>query len=243
MEEEEDIPWEGVLHPGEDDFRVAMAHLRQGERPEALVHFVAAYEAQNYRRGAYLGAMVMADMLGELDEVETAALMGACYFPEEPLFPLARAVVALRRGQPEGVGEGLAGAARLGATGGLSALIGALDLLQGGQIAKGAGMLGANDSADPDIRRTIRWVEAQLRARQLLRISGICLAVAGICGWIQTPFMGLGLAIGGAALFFLSGAAWRRQFAHLLAQPGAEGLRLLPIRELRAALGGQQKLQ
>ena len=84
-----------------DPLQAAFAALRRGRLSDALALFSAAYEAQPFRRAAYVGAGVVADQLGAFEAAQTAALMGVRYLPHDDFLRYQLALVCLRLGRTE----------------------------------------------------------------------------------------------------------------------------------------------
>jgi hypothetical protein len=81
-----------------DPVEHAMRMLSRGQFKQALERFIDGYTEHHYRRVAYLGAAVVADVLGEDTEAETATVMGCRYFPGDPALVYHHAVNLARRG-------------------------------------------------------------------------------------------------------------------------------------------------
>ena len=101
------IEWLDFAAVDGDPLQAAFAALRRGRLSDALVRFTEAYEAQPFRRAAYVGAGVVGDQLGAFESAETAALMGVRYLPTDPLLQHHLALVQLRLGRHDAAREAL----------------------------------------------------------------------------------------------------------------------------------------
>lgn len=223
-----DASW---LEPQEDAdaLRQAMAHLRRGERVEALGQFSRAYEANPYRRSAYLGAAVVADQIGSAGDAETAALMGIHHFPDDIPLHYHLVLSRLRRGAIAEASAALRTAPPAAGHLGM-ALLQALSLLAGQQMWQGTRalrkVLPESRQEGGEFEAAVRAVRFQLVARWVLRCLGWTSTVGGLVaaflGW--TPFL---LVTGAGALLLLAAQrAWHRQFMRLVSLRPSEGLRL-----------------
>ena len=73
----EPLAWLDLGGSSDDSLRAGIAAMRQGQPDEALRCFVATYEAEHFRRSAYVGALVMADHIGAFDQGVATATMAA----------------------------------------------------------------------------------------------------------------------------------------------------------------------
>lgn len=233
---EEPAPWMELVEVRDDPLRHGMMLLRRGRREDALRCFVAAYEDNHFRRAGYVGAVVVADQLGAHADAETAALMGSRYFSDDALMHYHLAIARLRLGDPRAAEA----AARMRAVAGDTFAAEALDAL----VALRAGDLDAGrrhlhrarvraGDADADLAGALRVVRALLAGRDLTRLTGAGLIAAGLVLALGGTLAAVGLSVAGATLVPGAHWVWRRQFARLLEQPGAEGLRLANPTALR----------
>ena len=105
--EAENVEWLDFAAVDGDPLQAAFAALRRGRLSDSLVRFTEAYEAQPFRRAAYVGAGVVADQLGAFEAAETAALMGVRYLPQDDLLLHHLVVVQLRQGRCQDAGASL----------------------------------------------------------------------------------------------------------------------------------------
>ena len=257
--------------PEEDDalpdpLSEGMFLLRRGEREEALRRFTMAYEQNHYRRAAYIGAVVVADQLGEHAEAETAALMGSRYFPDDAALHYHLAIARLRRGSPDEAAAALMRARELSGERYSVRLLEALIALRAGRLFRGRRLLrqlcraepvaekgDASDGGAPELGGTdaeldaalvqsARWIRAQLAARSLLRGLGWSGVLLGI-GLVRYGMV-WAVVISVLSSLLLPGAhaAWQRQFYRLLDAPGSTGLRLADAHHLRQAFSKKPRL-
>lgn len=236
-------PWMELVEVRDDPLRQGMLLLRKGHREAALACFVAAYEGNHYRRAGYVGAVVVADQLGAHAEAETAALMGSRYFPDDALMHYHLAIARLRLADPRAADA----ARRMRDIAGDTFAAEALDTLvalQAGHVDAGRRRLHRARSRagedDADLAGALRVVRAQLAARDLTRLTGAGLIAAGLVLALAGTLSAVGLSVAGAALVPGAHALWRRQFARLLDQPGAAGLRLANPTALRRITGASR---
>jgi hypothetical protein len=238
-------PWMELVEVRDDPLRQGMVLLRKGRRADALRCFAAAYEQNHYRRAGYVGAVVVADQLGEHAEAETAALMGSRYFRRDALMHYHLAVARLRLGDPRAA-DAAATMRELAGETFAASLLDALVALRAGDVdagrrhlQRGRALAGEDDA---DLAGAARVVRAQLAARDLTRLTGAGLIAAGLVLALAGTLPAIGLSVAGAALVPGAHALWRRQFSRLLEQPGADGIRLAnptALRHLRAATRAQ----
>ena len=163
-----ELPWLESRMSRPDPLKEANIHLRQGRVAEALGLYQSALEDNPYRRVAYLGAAVCADLLGADADAETAALMGTRYFPEDPHLWDQLAVARLRLGDRAGAAAACARVAALEGESDGSRLVGAVLALERGRPLLARGVL--RGTADPDLDKATRnekillvgWVCARL---------------------------------------------------------------------------------
>ena len=206
-----------------DPVERGMRLLGQGQMEAALVAFTEAYTQQNFRRVGYLGAAVVADQLGNDAEAETATVMGMQYFPADPAMAFHRALNRMRGGhyrqalvRLDAIEEWPNGRGAVG-------MLRALCLLADGQTLKGQQELrrlrGCDFRLDPHLERGVRWIRAQIWARDILVCIAACTAMAGLIGVVngalwQGIWAGLGLL--GVRLVMRS---WKRQLVSQISGP------------------------
>ena len=229
--------------PAPDPVREGMVLLQQGEARAAYTCFTRAYEENHYRRAAYIGAAVVADQLGEHADAETAALMGSRYFSSDSVLRYHLAVARLRQGDGEGAHEVFAGFPEDDAfpSDGLArTLLGALIALRRGNVRRGRRLLNAaahqvDEESTEGLVESLRWVRAQLAARDLLCFaSGALIALGVALTWLLTPWL-LVLSFFGAVLMPAIHTAWRRQLQRTLSSAGQDGLSLVVPAALQRA--------
>jgi hypothetical protein len=242
---EEPAPWMELVEVHDDPLRRGMLLLRKGRREDALRCFEAAYEDNHFRRAGYVGAVVVADQLGAHREAETAALMGSRYFADDALMHYHLAVARLRLGDVRAA-EAATEMRRVAGDTYAAAVLDTLIALRQDDVDAGRRHLhrarsraGENDA---DLASALRVVRAQLAGRDLTRLTGAGLIAAGLVLALSGTLAAVGLSVAGAALVPGAHWVWRRQFARLLSQPGADGLRLAnptALRRIAAAAGAQ----
>ncbi|MDG1482134.1 MAG: hypothetical protein P8R54_21255 [Myxococcota bacterium] len=266
-------PVSEAWQPDEDDslpdpLSEGMFLLRRGEREEALRRFTMAYEQNHYRRAAYIGAVVVADQLGEHAEAETAALMGSRYFPDDAALHYHLAIARLRSGTPDEAAAALMRARELGGERYSVRLLEALIALRAGRLFRGRRLLrqlcrvepasakgsppeseepepsGSSTDADLDaaLVQSARWVRAQLAARSLLRGLGWSGVLIGLVMVGYGMVWAVVISVLSSLLLPGAHAAWQRQFHRLLDAPGSTGLRLADAHHLRQAFSKKQRL-
>ncbi|MCK6506385.1 hypothetical protein L6R53_23930 [Myxococcota bacterium] len=225
--------------PREAEPAEAMGRLRRGDPEAALASFERAYERDPYRRSAYLGAAVVADLLGRFDHAALATEMGTRYLPDDPALAWHLAVARLRRGEIEPARQALARAQALDADAHAVHLLRALLALLDGRLRAGLRLLQEaarlDDGADPALAHT----------RQRLRLSLGALAGGRLLGLVGAAAC-LGPALDGSgparvavalalALALVVGPSWRAWLRRVVATPGRQGLRLASAATLSAA--------
>lgn len=223
--------------PPTDPLLQGLVLLQRGDQDGALRQFSKAYEANNYRRGAYIGAASIAEQLGRYAHAEMTALMGCHYFPQDPFLHFLLAVVRLRQGNGEGAAAALDGINTEPAISKYARnIVDGLISLNLGRMRQGQKQIltATPPSSDALLCATQRWVKAQLAARTVLQGSAAALTAifmllaVTINLWLVLP------AIGTAALIPAIHAAWRRQFQRLLGLRAAHGLLLVEPDALQA---------
>jgi len=228
--EDLEMSWPG--EPAEPDpIEQAMRLLSRGRFEPALERFTAGYTRHHYRRIAYLGAAVVADLLGEDNEMETATVMGCRYFPKDPALLYHHAVNLARQGKfaaarrrLEEIEEWPRGVSAVRLLKAICLLL-QFEHFSGRQALKLAS--SGSFSSDPHLGRAARWVRIQLWARDALIVG--CIAVSVLGGWMiltrgAWPWAGLGLV----ALLSIRAVmlAWARQLRVAICGPAEVRLRL-----------------
>lgn len=240
----DEINWLALGEAGADPLRDGMAALRRGKPEQALARFVSAFEAQPFRRPAYVGAVVVADRLGARSVGETAALMGTAYFPDDAVLLYHLAVLRLREGELAGARSALARLAAVSEAGPAVAVLGGLIDLRAGRIWRGARTLqvqgralrGRAKGEDQDLLAAIELVGRGLVLRRLALGVGMAALVAGSGAALVSGWWAICAGLGLASLPVIH-AVWRRHYAELLAVPGAWGLQLANPADIRSAGG------
>ena len=213
------------------------------------MQFAQAYEAQPFRRAAYVGAGVVADQLGAFDAAATAALMGIRYLPQDPLLRHHLALVHLRHDRPDEAAEALEAQSDAVRAMPCSQLLGGLiDLQRGrwirgskavravapptkGQTTRGQGTdAQATMSDDPDLteaaERTLRIVALTLLALGVVSTMSALPLLVDLIGRPQ-PRELLATCMALWPLAVLGVGLWgRRRLRTLLRAPSGWGLRL-----------------
>jgi hypothetical protein len=200
--QELEISWPGevVQH---DPVEHAMRMLSRGQFKQALECFIAGYTEHHYRRVAYLGAAVVADVLGEDTEAETATVMGCRYFPGDAALVYHYAVNLARRGdftealrRLEEIEEWPRGKPAV-------SLLEAICLLLSFQQIEGKRRLRrvpeGSFRLDPHLSRAHKWVQRQLWTRDLIVALCAMIAFTGLAlgvtqaewGWLLVGLTGL----------------------------------------------------
>lgn len=229
-----------LLHRG-------LSRLQEGDLDGALHQFTCAYEANNYRRGAYIGAAALAEQLGRYAAAEMSAMMGTHYFPDDQVLRYFLAVNRLRQGNGEGAAEALRDfSTEPSITPFARQVLDALIALRCDEIKRGRRLLL---SARPDAAgkassmvSTQRWVRAQLAARGLLQGAALLLAGVMATGAVLWTWWLLIPALLAAMLIPAIHSAWKRQFQRLLSVDPTHGLRLVEPSALQAITQSQKRL-
>jgi hypothetical protein len=234
-----DVAWLSLGDPDDDALRAGMLALRRGQEEAALGCFAQAYEAQHFRRSAYVAAAVVADRLGAFEQGRTAALMGARYFPRDPALRYANALLALRLGDSAAAAKDLAELHRL-LPGGIPPLVldGACAAVDGRPWTAARAFAHAERAlagSDPDLLSAVQQLRGPLRAWLGASLLGIGLVVAGAAAATLQLGTGLALLLPGLALLPAARVALRRTTRRKLRQPASRGLRLSNPAALRSA--------
>lgn len=225
---------EELWHPEpvvRDPVEQAMRFLSRGRFEEALECFVSGYTTHHFRRVAYLGAAVVADQLGEDVDAETATVMGGRYFPNDAALVYHRAVTMLRRGQFSAARQKLESIENWPRGAAAKSFVLSLAELAEGEISVGRRRLRTigvdNLELDPHLTRGLRWVRAQLWARDIVMGFGAVGAIAAtvaalwtLNAWWIVVTVGAGL-MGRAAYM-----SWHRQLILQLSGPPEYRMRL-----------------
>jgi len=219
-------PDPSVLDPVEQGMRL----LAQGRLEASLKAFVDAYTAQNFRRVAYLGAAVVADQLSFDDEAETATVMGSQYFPGDPALIYHRALNLLRQGRFESAYESLERISDW--PNGRSAVefLSGLALVAQGRLLAGQKRLrsarGMAFRLDPHLAKGVRWVRAQIWARDLLLAAGGLVFITGVIGAYRGTVWQIGLSLLAVCSWPMIFKSWKRQFILQISGPADRRMRL-----------------
>jgi hypothetical protein len=226
--EELELSWVDEEVPEYDRLEEALLLVRRGLFEEALARFVTAYTEQNFQRTAYLGAAVIADILGRDEEAETAVIMGTRYFPGDPALQYHHALNRLRAGAHDEASRALGSCQDWHSGRAAVALLEGLIELDLGAVGTGRCTLEAIEptdfGTDVHLGDARRWLLAQLRARAVMRgLAGLaalgCLGYAGLA-WAAGAYMAAGLSLlgGGASALIIRGShrAWHRQLRRQL---------------------------
>jgi hypothetical protein len=199
---------------------LGMQAISRGNFSRALAHFVEAYTQQNFRRVAYLGAAVMADMLGSDDEAVTATVMGSRYFPDDPALEYHGAVTKLRQGQyalavkqARGIQGWPQGSGAIGLVVALGLLADRQDLAGRSKISE---VMKQSFLLDPHLERGARFVRSQLWARDLMLFSTVLIGLGALgAAWKFSFWWGLGIP---AAIWAYPAVirSWHRQLLERL---------------------------
>ena len=230
-----EIEWLGFAAMEDDPLQAAFTALRRGRLSDALVQFGQAYEAQPFRRAAYVGAGVVADQLGAFDAAETASLMGIRYLPADPLLRHHLALVHLRNGHWSKAAEALDAQPPAVQAMDCTRLLRGLVQVQRGHLVRGLRSLWAVAAVtegadyDPDLHdaavRVLRAVK--LTALQIALVGTVTLLPASFEWFGQTQTTTLSYSIVLLPLATLAVAIWGRSRVHrLLRAPSGWGLRL-----------------
>jgi hypothetical protein len=214
-----------------DPVEQAMRFLSRGRFEEALECFVAGYTKQHFRRVAYLGAAVVADQLGEDVDAETATVMGGRYFPNDAALVYHRAVTMLRRGQFTDARRKLESIENWPRGAAARNFVLSLAELAEGKITEGRRRLrsiGVDSlELDPHLTRGLRWVRAQLWARDLVMgFSGIAAAGGTVAAVWNLNIWWLLLGLFGGLVGRAAYLSWHRQLILQLSGPPAYRMRL-----------------
>ncbi len=230
----QDVEWLHFDAVDDDPLQAAFLAMRRGRLPDALSRFSESYEAQPYRRAAYVGAGVVADQLGAFEAAEMAALMGVRYLRGDPLLLHHLALVYLRTARPAAARAALDSMAPRDQAVGAARLLRGLVDIQAGRWVSGvrhtwtAARQVAGD--DPDLADAARrvlapmsWVLATVAAGGVTALLPLLLFVAGR----SLPPLVQGIAaLGGIAAALAAIALGGRAIRALLRKPSGVGLRL-----------------
>ncbi|HCH66010.1 MAG TPA: hypothetical protein DFR83_24625, partial [Deltaproteobacteria bacterium] len=237
------VEWLDFAAVDGDPLQAAFSALRRGRLSDALVRFTEAYEAQPFRRAAYVGAGVVADQLGAFEAAETAALMGVRYLPDDNFLRHHLALVELRLGRLKDVSRTLhilqdrvPGAASNRLLAGLAALSGDR-WLRGLRDVRNA--LYELDGYDPDLAHAARDLLSLVVWGSIVMVCGLTLSLASyVASYVgfSWPF-GLSIAVllGGVTLTAGAALSTRTRVHRLIRAPSGWGLRLSNPRCFRDA--------
>ena len=222
------VDWLDLGASRDDALRAGIAALRQGNPEEALRLFVATYEAEHFRRSAYVGALVVADTLGAWEQAAATAGMAAVYFPADPMVLWHRALSAIRAGE-----SAAADLERLRAVAGVRPavqLLAGIDALSRGRVRSARRTLTAIASSlaaqEPDLAPVARQLRALITQRDLVAGLGSLIGGVGlVLGLLLGPWM-LVLSLIGASTVLLAQTQLHHRLRRALRRPGADGLRL-----------------
>lgn len=236
------LAWLDLGGAPDDSLRAGIAAMRQGQSEEALRCFVATYEAEHFRRSAYVGALVMADHIGAFDQAYATAAMAEAYFPDDGVVLWHRVLTSLRTGEPA-----RAAVARLRAAAGdrpAVLLLAALEALYRGRTGEGRALLRAARPglrvAEPDLHLVAERLSLVLLQRDIILSAGTGVGLLGLSlGLLLGPWMLL-LTVMGASTVLLARTHLLHRVGRWLARPGARGLRLANPSGLRG-VGGHRR--
>lgn len=218
----------------------AMGKMRRGDPEGALASFERAYERDPYRRSAYLGAAVVADLLGRFEHAALATEMGTRYLPDDAALAWHLAVARLRRGEIEEARTALARAQTLDADPHAVCLLRSLLALHDGHLRAGLRLLQEaarlDQGEDPALAHTRRRLRLSLGALALGRALGLLGAAACLGPAVDgsgPARVAAVVALGAAAL---AGPAWRFWLRRGVSGPGRSGLRLASAAMLTTSL-------
>ncbi|MDP6934252.1 MAG: hypothetical protein QGG40_15105 [Myxococcota bacterium] len=225
-----ELAWPLVGGLQDDGVREAMLMLRKGRRRDALRQFMRAYEQDHFRRAAYLGAIVVADQLGEHADAETAGLMGAHYFPEDASMHYHLALTRLRKGDVPAAQSALKRAETLFGPCYAFSVLGALIAFSSKDFSSGQRLLRASSeqetSHEIDVKRVEQWLRAKLSLRAAFRWTSAIMVVLGGAGLGIHLGVGMVLACLGTSLLFYGRWTWSHELSCKLTEPGSRGFRL-----------------
>lgn len=220
--------------------RDAFQLLRAGREVEALDQMEAAYTEHRYLRHAYLGAAVIADLLGAHDRAETAALMGNRYFPDDGLMAYHLAVAHIRLGAPERARPLMEVVSAAPGGQRAVALLEALVALDAGALSRARHHLSAvlrtggraHVVAHSDLLHAARVLQLHLALRTFGALLALMVTTAGLglsaAAQEPTP-TATGLVVLGALSLPLGWWWWDRRRLRLLRGPGRRHLRLASL--------------
>lgn len=222
------LAWLDLGGATDDSLRAGIAAMRQGQSEEALRCFVATYEAEHFRRSAYVGALVMADHIGAFDQAYATAAMASAYFPDDLVILWHRGLTCLRTGEPA-----RAAVDRLRCVAGdrpAVLLLAALEALYRGRTGEGRALLRAArpqlEHAEPDLHLVAERLSAVLLQRDVILGAGTAIGLTGLAlGLLLGPWMLL-LTVMGASTVLLARTHLLHRVGRWLADPGARGMRL-----------------
>ena len=208
----------------------ALGRLRRGDIEGALAAFERAYERDPYRRSAYLGAAVVADLLGRFEHAALATEMGTRYFPDDPALAWHLAVAHLRQGQVEAARLALARAQAREADAHAVAVLRALLALLDGHLRAGLRLLQQAARLDvgpaPPLARPRRRLRLSLGALAAVRGLGLVAAAACLEPALEGSVAARLAAVVSLCAALVAGPAWRLWLRRAVARAGSEGLGL-----------------
>lgn len=243
-----DDVFDGDEAPAPNPLRDALVLLRKGREEEALDQMEATYAQHPYLRHAYLGAAVVADLLGAHGRAETAALMGTRYFPQDGLLAYHLAVARLRAGDARAAEPLIAVVADSEGGAAAAQLLRALVSLSDNRLNAGRRHLsGALREAErtetarhSDLAHAAKVLQLHLALRTLGALLALAVVTAGFglyaSGWNQGALAFGVIALGIAALP-VGRWWWRQRLQRLLRGPGQAGLRLASVGALEQVNG------
>lgn len=223
-------PWEAEDLSSSDAHQDGAQKLRAGDLEGALAAFSRACDQDPWRKGATLGAVVLADQLGRFEEAAMTARMGVHYFPDDPGLAWHLAAAHLRLGEHQQAREALVRAQAFDGHPQALVFLRALLALSEGRMRAGRRLLvelARNErQVDPELLPARRRIRAALALFTIGRLTALLAALVGARVMVAGYWAGgLGLALG-AVLFLASRPIWRAWFRGLLSRPGREGITL-----------------
>lgn len=222
------LDWLELGASRDDTLRAGIAALRQGSPEEALRLFIATYEAEHFRRSAYVGALVVADHVGAWDQAGATAAMAGAYFPVDPVIRWHLALCALRAGR--------SATAEINVLRGIVGprppvqLLAGIDALSRGRVREARrlimGVAPALSAQEPDLAPVAGQLRGLMVQRDVIFALGTGIGLLGLLlGLLLGPWMLL-LTVIGACTILLAQTQLHHRLRRALLRPGVRGLRL-----------------